>query len=127
MTFQRFYCGAASEVRQVRADLAVVAAGCPIADELILLASELATNAIVHTRSGDPGATFSVRAELRHGEYARIEVEDLGGGWSNDADVDDEHGRGLAIVGAIVGDGNWGIGAGGTPESSVVWARVPWE
>ncbi len=125
-TFQRAYCGAASEVRRVRADLAAVAAGCPVADELVLLASELVTNAIMHSRSGEPGGTFTIRAELRQGEYARLEVEDLGGGWSNYVDEHDEHGRGLDIVGAIAGDGNWGIGTGGPPESCVVWARMAW-
>jgi anti-sigma regulatory factor (Ser/Thr protein kinase) len=126
MRFQRVYCGAPSEVRRVRADLAAVTAGCPVADELVLLASELATNAVTHSRSGEPGATFTVRAELRQGAYARVEVEDLGGGWSNHVGQHDEHGRGLAIVGAIAGDGNWGIGTGCTAEGCVVWARVAW-
>ena len=126
ITFQRPYSGAASEVRRVRADLAAVAAGCPVADELVLLASELATNAIMHSRSGEQGATFTVRAELRRGEYARVEVEDLGGGWSNHVGEHDEHGRGLDIVGAIAGDGNWGMGTGGPPGSCVVWARMAW-
>jgi anti-sigma regulatory factor (Ser/Thr protein kinase) len=124
--FQRAYDGAASEVRQVRADLAAVAEGCPAADELVLLASELATNAIMHSRSGEPGATFTVRAELRHGDYARLGVEDQGGDWTARAggDQDDERGRGLAIVAAIAGDGNWGIETGDTRR--IVWVRLAW-
>src|ERR1700691_828229 len=128
-TFQRVYGGAASEVRRVRADLAAVAAGCPIADELVLLASELATNAIRHSKSGEPGSTFTVRAELRHGTCAWVEVEDQGGDDWNGHDgegQDGEHGRGLAIVGAIAGDGNWGIETGDTPESCVVWVCLAW-
>ena len=128
-TFQRVYGGAVSEVRRVRADLATVAAGCPIADELVLLASELATNAIVHSRSGEPGSTFTVRAELQRDAYAWVEVEDQGGGDWNGRDGEDqdaERGRGLAIVGAIAGDGNWGIETGDTPESCVVWVRLAW-
>ena len=131
MGFQRVYYGAASEVRRVRADLAVVAAGCPIADELVLLASELATNAIMHTKSGGPDATFTLRAEVHYGDYVRVEVEDQGGGWlchdgaADDADPD-EHGRGLAIVEAIAGDENWGIRTGAAPESCVVWVRLAW-
>jgi serine/threonine-protein kinase RsbW len=128
VTFQRAYDGAASEVRRVRADLAPVAAGCPAADELVLLASELATNAIMHSRSGQPGATFTVRAELHHGDYAWLEIEDQGGDWTvrDGEDQDDEHGRGLAIVAALAGDGNWGIETGASPESRVVWARLDW-
>jgi serine/threonine-protein kinase RsbW len=126
VTFQRAYDGAASEVRRVRADLAALAAGCPVTNELVLLASELATNAIMHSRSGQPGATFTVRAELHHGDYAWVEVEDHGGNWTAREDQDDEHGRGLAIVAAIAGDGNWGIESGNTPRNCVVWARLDW-
>jgi anti-sigma regulatory factor (Ser/Thr protein kinase) len=126
VTFQRAYPGAASEVRQVRADLAAVAEGCPAAGELILLASELATNAIMHSRSGEPGAAFTVRAEFRHGDHAWLEVEDQGGDWTarDDDDQDDERGRGLAIVAAIAGNGNWGIKNGDT--RCTVWARLAW-
>jgi Pyruvate/2-oxoacid:ferredoxin oxidoreductase gamma subunit len=46
-TFQRAYDGIPSEIRQVRADLAATAAGCPAAEELVLLGSELATNAVM--------------------------------------------------------------------------------
>jgi serine/threonine-protein kinase RsbW len=127
-TFQRTYDGAPSEVRRVRAHLAAVAAGCPAADELVLLASEIATNAIMHSRSGQPGQTFTVRAELHHGDYAWLEVEDQGGDWTahGDEGQDDEHGRGLAIVAAIAGDGNWGTETGDTPQSCVVWVRLAW-
>jgi anti-sigma regulatory factor (Ser/Thr protein kinase) len=61
--FHRSYPGTVDQVRQVRADLAPVVDGCPVADDLILIASELCTNAIVHTRSGQPDGTFTVRAE----------------------------------------------------------------
>jgi anti-sigma regulatory factor (Ser/Thr protein kinase) len=125
VTFQRTYDGAPAEVWRVRADLATIAAGCPVADELVLLGSELATNAIMHSSSGEPGGTFAVRAELRHGDYAWLEVEDQGGDWTLREDQDDEHGRGLAIVAAIAGDGNWGTETQ-TPLSFVVWARLAW-
>jgi anti-sigma regulatory factor (Ser/Thr protein kinase) len=46
-------------------------------DEAILVASEFATNAVVHSASRHGGA-FTVRAEVRQ-EYLRIEVEDAGG------------------------------------------------
>ncbi len=37
--------------------------------------SELATNAVVHSRSGQPGGTFTVRAELG-AQRLRVEVRD---------------------------------------------------
>lgn len=92
----------------VGADLAKVAASCPVADDLVLLASELAANAILHSRSGHPARTFAVRTTLYPGDYAWVEVTDQGGCWTAD-EHDDEHGRGLTIVAAIAGDGNWGI------------------
>jgi hypothetical protein len=92
--FERAYPGTASQPRHVRADLAAVADGCPAAESLPLLASELATNAILHSRSGHPERTFTVRATLSPGAYARVEVEDQGGPWTP-GERDVERGRGL--------------------------------
>jgi len=58
-------------------------------------------------------------------DYAWVEVIDQGGMWTAD-EFDDEHGRGLTIVAAVAGDGNWestampqaarhGSGSTGTP------------
>ena len=56
--------------------------GCPMADDVILCASELAANAAIHSRSRLPGGTFTVRAKISPGDYAWIEVEDNGGPWT---------------------------------------------
>jgi anti-sigma regulatory factor (Ser/Thr protein kinase) len=106
------------------ADLADVADGCPAAESLLLLASELATNAILHSRSGHPERTFTVRATLSPGAYARVEVEDQGGPWTA-REHDVERGRGLAIVAAVAGDGNWGIE--GDAACRVAWFRLDWQ
>ena len=124
ITFERDYPGTADQAQHVRADLAKVAASCPVADDLVLLASELATNAILHIRSGHPARTFAVRAALCPGDYAWVEVTDRGGRWTAD-EHDDEHGRGLAIVAAIAGDGNWGID--GDAASRTTWFRLNWD
>jgi len=50
-------------------------------------------------------------------------VVDEGGAWKRDQ-RDDEHGRGLAVVAGIVGDGNWGIE--GNSASRVAWFRLDW-
>lgn len=121
--FERDYPGTASQAARVRADLAEIAAEFPAADDLILLASELAANATTHSRSGHPGGTFTVRAYLYPGEYAWVEVIDQGGEWT-EPDPDDEHGRGLALVAAIAGPGNWGID--GSPACRTAWYRLNW-
>ena len=124
ITFERDYPGVIDQARHVRTDLAKVAADCPVSDDLILLASELATNAILHSQSGHPDhRTFTVRVTLYHGDYAWVEIIDQGGTWTAD-EFDDEHGRGLAIVATIAGDGNWGID--GDDASRVAWFRLDW-
>lgn len=123
ITFERDYPGIVSQAQCVRADLEKIAADYPAVDELVLLASELATNAILHSESGHPDRTFIVRAVLWPGDYAWVEIIDQGGAWSRDAH-DDEHGRGLAIVAAIAGDDNWGIE--GDSISRVAWFRLGW-
>jgi anti-sigma regulatory factor (Ser/Thr protein kinase) len=123
ITFERDYRGTIDQAQHVRADLAKVAADCPVSDDLILLVSELSTNAILHSRSGHPDRTFTVRVILYPGDYAWGEVEDQGGAWTAD-ELDDEHGRGLAIVAAVAGDGNWGID--GSAASRAAWFRLNW-
>jgi anti-sigma regulatory factor (Ser/Thr protein kinase) len=107
------------QVRVARAALAGWLEGCPLADEAILVASEFATNSVLHSGSGLGGA-FTLRAEVRPG-HVWIEVEDAGGPW-RDGGRDDGRPHGFDVVAAIAGAGNWGIdgGAGGR----VAWARV---
>jgi anti-sigma regulatory factor (Ser/Thr protein kinase) len=71
-----------AEPRQVgiaRAALAGWLGGCPQADEAILIVSEFATNAVLHSASRHGGA-FTLRAEVGQ-DRLRIEVEDAGGPW----------------------------------------------
>jgi hypothetical protein len=110
-----------AEPRQVgiaRSALAVWLGGGPQADEAILVASEFATNAILHSASRHGGA-FTVRAEVRQ-EYLRIEVEDAGGLW-RDGSRDDGRPHGFDVLAAIAGAGNWGID--GDDRRRVAWAR----
>ena len=123
VAFDRSYPGTTDQARAVRADLKEFAGGFPVVDELVLLASELVTNAVMHTRSGDAGQTFTVRATLSPGTGAAVEVIDKGGAWGTD-EQDDEHGRGLAIVAAIAGAENWGIT--GDEQTRAVWFRLDW-
>lgn len=79
----RSFPGRLDQIREARALAARMLHGCPGADDALLLISELATNACVHTASGQPGGTFTVRIrtspQLIYGE-----VEDQGSTWDGD-------------------------------------------
>ena len=107
------------QVGVVRAALAGWLGGCPRADEAILVASEFATNSVLHSASRHGGA-FTVRAEVRQ-EYLRIEVEDGGGPW-RDGPRDGGRPHGFDVVTAIAGAGNWGID--GDAHGRIAWARL---
>jgi anti-sigma regulatory factor (Ser/Thr protein kinase) len=87
---------------------------------MILIADELAANAILHSRSR--GGSFAVRCERPPGA-ARIEVEDMGGPWRPRTPGDRPHG--LDIVQALTGPGGWGTRATGN-GGRVTWARLSW-
>ena len=115
------YPGSAEHIRAVRAGLRSLLDDCPMADDVIVCASELAANAAVHSRSRLVGGTFTVRVRISPGDYAFIEVEDGGGAWSpSSCDVAQHHG--LDIVRALAT--TWGIEGDHTGRS--VWARFDW-
>jgi serine/threonine-protein kinase RsbW len=112
------YLGTSEQVRAVRADLRPLLHDCPMADDVILCASELAANAVLHSRSGQSGGTFTVRAAVSPGCHVRIEVADNGGPWLR-ATSGSAGRHGLDIVRALTTD--WGIE--GDHAGRTVWAR----
>ena len=115
------YPGTSKHISAVRADLRGLLDGCPMADDVILCASELAANAALHSRSRLPGGQFTVRAELHPGDYVWIEVEDSGRPWLETA-ADSTQGHGLDIIGALASD--WAVD--GDHINRIVWARFDW-
>ena len=115
------YPGGIQHVQAVRADLRPLLRGCPMADDVVLCASELAANAALHSRSRLPGGTFTVRMRINPGDHAQIEVEDDGGPWT--PQVSDATGHhGLDIVGALASA--WGVENDHT--TCTAWARFDW-
>lgn len=115
------YPGTAEYIGAVRADLRALFADCPIADDVILCASELAANAALHSDSRQPGGTFTVHATISPGHHVRIDVEDNGGPWSP-AVGDQTHHHGLDIIRALAR--SWGID--GDQTHCTVWAVFDW-
>src|SRR5258707_3448093 len=75
--WSRRFQGEASQVREVRTWMEGFLPACAPLDDLVMIASELATNAVTHTRSGEPGGQFSADVTWS-AESARIAVGDQG-------------------------------------------------
>lgn len=94
----------------------------PGVDLVVLVASELATNAIVHTASGEPGGKFTLHLAT-HADRWEVRVDDAGGPKHPEvtaAEVDDVGGRGLAVVSEVSKE--WGVHGGEGARS--VWAQI---
>jgi len=111
----------ADQVQHARAFLRAVLEDCPAADEVVLVCSELAANAVQHSASGRPGGHFTVRAEVREGESVWIEVEDNGGRWAGRTQTLERR-RGLLIVDEL--SAYWDVR--GDETGRVVCARLDW-
>lgn len=97
--------------------------GSPRAVDMELIASELITNAIMHTPAGN-GGEFTVCVRTGEG-WARVEVSDpCTGQWHARpaGRPDDEYGRGLAIVAALSDK----FGHDATPGGQTLWAEAHW-
>lgn len=88
-----------------------------------LAVSELATNAITHTKSGEPGGTFTVtvRPVVGGSEVAVFDAGGLGAPAVAEPGGDAEHGRGLAIVAALAS--SWGT-APAEDGGRVTWCQI---
>lgn len=83
-------------VGRARRFLAECLDGAPITSDALLCLSELAANAVLHSRSAHPGGQFTVRVRRAPG-WLRVEVTDEGGPWKRRA-PGETHGRGLLVV-----------------------------
>ncbi len=100
----RIFRGTGEQVRAVRAFARSVLAGHPACDDAVLVASELASNAVAHSASGTQGGLFAVRVARVTGTHAAVLVTDQGAAGDpcvRAADDDAESGRGLAVVRAL--------------------------
>lgn len=107
VTWSRTFPAVAIQVREARRFLTTIMEGQPAVDDALVCLSEVVTNALVHSRSRQPGGQFTVRVH-RYGQGLRVEVCDQGGPWHPPGQTaeDGEHGRGLLIVSQLAS--RWG-------------------
>jgi serine/threonine-protein kinase RsbW len=99
---------------------------CPATavQDIVVCATELAANAVLHSRSGLSGGHFSVEVAVRAGQWVHVTVEDSGGAWTErgTGDRDAECGRGLHVVSALSAD----MGITGDASGRMAWFRSGW-
>jgi two-component sensor histidine kinase len=117
-SYQRTFHGRADQIGLVRRDIASHLAGHPAADDAVLIASELATNSVLHSASTDE--FFTVRCQAYPG-YVQIEVEDFGGPWR--PRQPDSRPHGLDIIQALTGPDGWDADTTGN-GNRIVRARL---
>jgi len=117
----RTYPGMTVHVGAVRSDLRDLLADCPAVDDVVLCASELATNAARHSRSGLRGGTFTMRVTVAPGVSVRVDIQDDGGPWTPALADRDRH-HGLHIVGALAAE----LAIEGDDHGRTVGAVLSW-
>ena len=124
MVWRRTFPGTKDQVRAARRFVEALFAETGKEDDAGLITDELVSNALVHSRSGEPGGWFGVEAAL--GEVCYVGVTDLGGSkrpklGNGEIDPLSEGGRGLWIVEELA----LAVGIYGSPERGfTVWADL---
>lgn len=119
-TLERSYPGRFDQGQQVRAALRSFLGGCPVADEVIAGAWELAANACLHSNSKLPGGQFAITVHDFTGDYVYAEVRDQGSTWNADLGQAAEWPRGLYLVQRIAAT----YGAAGGRRGWLIWFTV---
>jgi anti-sigma regulatory factor (Ser/Thr protein kinase) len=96
--WEQAFPGVMEQAGQVRGALRSELRDCPVADETVLLLSELSANAIAHSASGNPGGEFTVRLQHFAGQYVGGEVEDEGSDWDGCLQDSARNASGLFLI-----------------------------
>jgi serine/threonine-protein kinase RsbW len=121
-----WFPGTPDQVGQARRFITgVLGDDCPGLDDVLVMASEIATNAVRHTRSGGPGGWFDMTVSVA-GDTIRVTVTDCGGASEPRVRHDGPGGavavggRGLSLVDALAT--RWGFT--GDRMSRVIWFEL---
>jgi len=112
--------GCADQLKSVRATVDQFLAGCPMADDIVLLMSELAGNAVRHSRSGRDGGTFTALLLDVPGQYVLGEIVDGGSDWDGDLRRSSRDASGLYFLLAL----SEACGVSGGKHGRAVWFRM---
>jgi Histidine kinase-like ATPase domain len=121
--WRRPFRGVDSQLEQLRRWLESLLPASPARDELVLVATELGTNAVRHTATGGQGGQFVVEV-IRRSSAVRVIVADDGAATEPHLMSDPlaESGRGLLVVQALAER----TGVCGDHRGRQVWADIPW-
>ena len=121
--WRRVFPGEQPQLAVLRRWLNSLLPECGARADVICVATELGTNAVLHTATGR-GGWFAVEITW-YGPVVRVAVADCGGpGEPQVLDyADDEHGRGLAVVRGLAVR----CGFLGDHHGRLAWADVPWD
>jgi hypothetical protein len=95
-------------------------AACPVADEVITVAWELAANACLYSSSGRPGGQFGMTVYDFTGDYVYAEVRDRGSTWDPDLSQTAESPHGLYLMQRMATT----YGAAGGRRGWIIWFTV---
>ena len=119
-TLERTYPGRLDHGQQVRATLRFFLDDCPVADEVIAGAWELAANACLHSNSKLPGGQFAITVHDFTGDYVYAEIRDQGSTWNADLGKAAEWPHGLYLMQQIATT----YGAAGGRRGWIIWFTV---
>jgi anti-sigma regulatory factor (Ser/Thr protein kinase) len=121
---RRRFAGRPDQIAEARRLVSrVIGSKSPAHDVARLLISEAATNALLHSASGEAGGSLEVQCQLEDHRHLRVEVHDQGSvkkprprAHATDA----LSGRGLELLDALAAC--WGSSGG--PEGHTVWFEL---
>lgn len=118
---RRRFIGHGSQLRPMRQWLATLLPPGFVCDDVLIVATELGSNAIRHTATGE-GGSFTVEL-VRTPSFVRVAVSDNGGSWEPQVvhELAAEHGRGLLLVKGLSKQ----VGMCGDHRGRTVWAEIP--
>jgi anti-sigma regulatory factor (Ser/Thr protein kinase) len=111
------YPGRVDQARLLRPALRSLLSHCPVADEVVTLAWELAANSCQHSDSGQPGGHITVEIRDFPGDYVYAAVHDQGGAWDADLGAAAQCPHGLYLLRQLAAT----CGIAGGPDGRVVW------